>query len=55
MMFRGGHCRVGQAGVASREIEGLIVTIRFDYRPVGSDRRSDYKRAHGVRRVLLGL
>src|SRR6476620_7136494 len=41
--------------VASREIEGLIVTIRFGCRPIGPDRRSNYKRAHGGRRVLLGL
>ena len=32
------------------------MTIRFDYRPVGSDRRSDYKRAHGedyIRHLVL--
>ena len=33
----------------------IIVTIRFGYRPIGSDRRSDYERAHGGRRVLLDL
>jgi hypothetical protein len=28
---------------------------RLAYRPIWSDQRSDYKRAHGGRRVLLGL
>ena len=43
-----------QAGAASRKIEEPIVTIRFGYGPFGSD-RSEYKRARGGWRVLLGL
>lgn len=50
-----GQWRVRQAGAAGRKIEGFLVTIRFSSRPFGSGQRSDYKLAHGDRRVLLGL
>ena len=36
LWLSGGQCRARQPGAASRKIEGLIVTIRFGYRPLRS-------------------